>query len=67
MLASVYYKLSLFNAQTVILIVRIFRNVNQLCWNQTATTTTTTTTTTTATATTTTTTTTATTTTMNLF
>ena len=31
---SIYYKLSLFNAHTVILIVHIFMNVNKLCLNQ---------------------------------
>ena len=40
--ASIYYKRSLFNAHTKILIVYIFINVNKLCLNQTATMTTTT-------------------------
>ena len=34
MLVSIYYELSLFNAHTMILIVHIFMNVNQLCLNQ---------------------------------
>ena len=34
MLVSVYYKLSLFNAHAMILIVHIFMNVNKLCLNQ---------------------------------
>ena len=52
MLASIYYKRSLFNAHTMILIVYIFISVNKLCLNQTATVTTITATATTATATT---------------
>ena len=35
MFVSIYYKPSLFNAHTVILIVHIFMNVNKLCLNQT--------------------------------
>ena len=31
---SIYYKLSLFNAHTMILIVHIFMNVNKLCLNE---------------------------------
>ena len=31
---SIYYKPSLFNAHTMILIVHIFMNVNKLCLNQ---------------------------------
>ena len=34
MFVSIYYKPSLFNAHTMILIVRIFMNVNKLCLNQ---------------------------------
>ena len=34
MLVSIYYKLSLFNAHTMILIYHIFINVNKLCLNQ---------------------------------
>ena len=36
MLVSIYYKLSLFNAHTVILIVHILMNVNKLWFNQRA-------------------------------
>ena len=35
MLVSIYYKISLFNAHTMILIFHIFMNVNKLCLNQT--------------------------------
>ena len=34
MFVSIYYKPSLFNAHTMILIVHIFMNVNKLCLNQ---------------------------------
>ena len=34
MFVSIYYKPSLFNAHTMILIFHIFRNVNKLCLNQ---------------------------------
>ena len=34
MFVSIYYKPSLFNARTMILIVHIFMNVNKLCLNQ---------------------------------
>ena len=34
MLVSIYYKLSLFNAHTVISIFHILMNVNKLCLNQ---------------------------------
>ena len=34
MFVSIYYKPSLFNAHTMILIVLIFMNVNKLCLNQ---------------------------------
>ena len=34
---SIYYKPSLFNAHTMILIVHIFMNVNKLCLNKTET------------------------------
>ena len=34
MFVSIYYKPSLFNAHTIILIVHIFLNVNKLCLNQ---------------------------------
>ena len=34
MFVSIYYKPSLFNAHTMILIVHIFMNVNNLCLNQ---------------------------------
>ena len=34
MFVSIYYKPSLFNAHTLILIVHIFMNVNKLCLNQ---------------------------------
>ena len=34
MFVSIYYKPSLFNAHTMILIVYIFMNVNKLCLNQ---------------------------------
>ena len=34
MLVSIYYKPSLFNAHTMILIVHIFMNVNKICLNQ---------------------------------
>ena len=34
MFASIYYKPSLFNAHTMILIVHIFMNVNKPCLNQ---------------------------------
>ena len=34
MFVSIYYKPSLFNAHTTILIVHIFMNVNKLCLNQ---------------------------------
>ena len=33
MFVSIYYKPSLFNAHTMILIVHIFKNVNKLCLN----------------------------------
>ena len=33
MFVSIYYKPSLFNAHTMILIVHIFMNVNKLCLN----------------------------------
>ena len=35
MFVSIYYKPSLFNAHTMILIVHIFMNVNKHCLNQT--------------------------------
>ncbi len=35
MFVSIYYKPSLFNAHTMILIFHIFMNVNKLCLNQT--------------------------------
>ena len=35
MFVSIYYKPSLFNVHTMILIVRIFVNVNKLCSNHT--------------------------------
>ena len=34
MFVSIYYKPSLFNAHTMILIVRVFMNANKLCLNQ---------------------------------
>ena len=34
MFVSIYYKPSLFNAHTMILIVHIFMKVNKLCLNQ---------------------------------
>ena len=34
MFVSIYYKPSLFNAQTIILIFHIFMNVNKFCLNQ---------------------------------
>ena len=34
MFVSIYYKPSLFNAHTMVLIVHIFMNVNKLCINQ---------------------------------
>ena len=34
MFVSIYYKPSLFNAHTMILIVHIFMNANKLCLNQ---------------------------------
>ena len=36
MFVSIYYKPSLFNAHTMILIFHIFMNVNKLCLNQTS-------------------------------
>ena len=36
MFVSIYYKPSLFNAHTMILIFHIFMNVNKLCLNQEA-------------------------------